>query len=48
MKLEITVPLEAGGTVTIVGEELNAEGVNEVLTFLNGYTVETTPNVEED
>lgn len=41
MKLLITVTLDSGGTVTIQGEDLTAEGVNEVFAILGGYSVES-------
>jgi len=41
VKLNITVTLDSGGTVTITGEDLTAEGVNEVFAILGGYTVES-------
>lgn len=41
MKLHITVTLDSGGTVTIDGEDLTAEGVNEVFAILGGYSVES-------
>ena len=46
MKLNITVTLDSGGTVTIQGEELSAEDVNEVFAILGGYTVEGTQTPE--
>lgn len=45
MKLNITVTLDSGGTVTIAGEELSAEDINEVFAILGGYSVE---NVESE
>lgn len=41
MKLHIVVTLDSGGTVTIDGEDLTAEGVNEVFAILGGYSVES-------
>jgi hypothetical protein len=46
MKLEITVTLDSGGTVSIKGEELSAEDVNEVFAILGGYTVEAIQTPE--
>lgn len=48
MKLEITVALDSGGSISIEGEGLSAESVNEIFELLSGYTVETTPHREED
>ena len=46
MKLHIAVTLNSGSTVTIDGEELTAEDVNEVFAILGGYTVEGTTELE--
>jgi len=40
VKLNITVNLDSGSTITIQGEELTAEDVNEVFAILGGYSVE--------
>ena len=40
MKLSISVELDSGGTITINGEDLTAEGVNEVFAILGGYSIE--------
>lgn len=48
MRLDITVTLDTGGTISIVGEGLDAENVNEVFGLLTGYTVESTATVEEE
>jgi hypothetical protein len=40
--LDIKVTLDSGGTVTIHGDDLTAEGVNEVFAILGGYTIEST------
>lgn len=47
MRLEITVTLDGGGTVTVKGEDLNAEDVNEIFRLLAGYTVEATPDLDD-
>jgi hypothetical protein len=39
MRLDITIELDSGGTVTITGENLTAEGANEVFALLGGYSI---------
>jgi hypothetical protein len=46
VKLDIKVTLDSGGTITITGEDLTAEGVNEVFAILGGYTVEGETELE--
>lgn len=47
MKLDIQVTLDSGGTVTIHGDDLTAEGVNEVFAILGGYSIESTATPED-
>jgi hypothetical protein len=53
VKLSIKVTLDSGGTVTIEGDNLTAEGVNEVFAILGGYSVESvgadiTPEADDE
>jgi hypothetical protein len=45
--LDIKVTLDSGGTVTIHGDDLTAEGVNEVFAILGGYNVEAVTQPED-
>jgi hypothetical protein len=47
MKLDIVVTLDSGGTVTVRGENLSADAVNEVFTILARYTVESSPHAAD-
>lgn len=46
MTLSIQVVLDSGGTITITGEDLTAEDVNEVFTILSGKQIGSAVTTE--
>ena len=48
MRLYLHVQLDSGGSVTVTGEHLTAEDVNEVWTILGGHVVHRSTATLDD